>query len=93
VIAGRPEAKDTRAMVAEFNRRFLPHDALLLVDGGPRQKRLAALVPFIGALVAKEDKATAYVCVNYACRLPTTEPVTLAAQLEEEVPSPRSEVR
>ncbi len=83
VIAGRPDAPDARAMIAEFDRRFLPHDVLLLVDGGARQKALAALAPFVEPLVAKDGKATAYVCVNYACRLPTTDRAAFAAQLDE----------
>jgi uncharacterized protein YyaL (SSP411 family) len=83
VIAGRAEAADTRAMIAEFDRRFLPHDALLLAGGGAGQKRLASLASFVAPLVAKDGKATAYVCVDYACRLPTTEVRDFAAQLDE----------
>jgi uncharacterized protein YyaL (SSP411 family) len=83
VIAGRADAADARAMVAEFDRRFLPHDALLFAGGGEEQKRLAKLAPFVAPLAAKNGKATAYVCVDYACRLPTTDLAAFAAQLEE----------
>jgi hypothetical protein len=83
VIAGRPDAPDTRALIAEFDGRFLPHDALMLVDGGERQKALAQLAPFVAPLTAKDGKATAYVCVNYACRLPTQDRHAFAAQLDE----------
>ena len=83
VIAGKPGAPDTRALVGEFNRRFLPHDELLLVDGGEAQRRLATLAAFTAPLAAKNGKATAYVCVNYACHLPTTDRAAFAAQLEE----------
>ena len=83
VIAGRAGAPDTRALVAEFDRRFLPHDALLLAGGGEDQKRLAALASFVGPLAPKSGKATAYVCVDYACRLPVTDPAAFAAQLDE----------
>jgi uncharacterized protein YyaL (SSP411 family) len=83
VVAGRLEEPDTRAMIAEFDRRFLPHDALLLVDGGARQKALGKLAPFVAPLSRKGDKATAYVCVDYACRLPTTDRDAFAAQLDE----------
>ncbi|TMQ73687.1 MAG: thioredoxin domain-containing protein [Candidatus Eisenbacteria bacterium] len=93
VIAGRPDAPDTRAMVAEVNRRFLPHDVMLLVDGGERQKALAALVPFVAPLVMKDGKATAYVCVDYACRLPTTDPHAFAAQLDEPTVAPGGKPR
>ncbi len=93
VIAGRADATDTRALLAEVNRRFLPHDALLLVDGGERQKRLEKLVPFVGALTPSGGKATAYVCVNYACRLPTTQVHAFAAQLDERVAAAAEKTR
>jgi uncharacterized protein YyaL (SSP411 family) len=88
VIAGEPGAADTRVMIAEFDRRFLPHDALLLVDQGRRQKELGALASFTETLVKKSGKATAYVCVNYACKLPTTEPAVFASQLDERPGAP-----
>jgi hypothetical protein len=83
VIAGRPKADDTQTMLRAFNRRFRPHDELLFVDGGARAKRLAALAPFTAALAARDGRATAFVCVDYACQLPTTDPAAFAAQLEE----------
>jgi uncharacterized protein YyaL (SSP411 family) len=86
VIAGREDAPDARALVAEFDRRFLPHDALLFAGGGEEQKRLTRLASFVGPLVAQNGKATAYVCVDYACRLPTTDRAAFAAQLDERSP-------
>ena len=82
VIAGRPDAADTRALISEFNRRFLPHDLLLLADGGPGQERLAALAPFTAPLRSEHGRATAYVCEHYACRLPTTDRTAFAASLD-----------
>ena len=82
VIAGDPAAADTRAMVREFNRRFLPHDQILLVAPGESAKHLAKLVPFTASLASKDGKATAYVCVNYACQLPVTDASAFAAQLD-----------
>ncbi len=83
VIAGRPEAGDMRRMVHEFSRRYLPRDLLLVVSPGEAAKRLAALASFTAGLVARDGKATAYVCVNYACRLPTTDRVAFVTQLDE----------
>jgi uncharacterized protein YyaL (SSP411 family) len=83
VVAGAVDGADTRVMIEAFNRRFLPHDALLVVDGGARQKDLARLAGFVEPLVMSKGKATAYVCVNYACKLPTTDPAVFAAQLAE----------
>jgi hypothetical protein len=83
VIAGRPEDPATRAMVAEFDRRFLPHDVLLLADGGKGQRALGKLAPFVAPLTPQGGKPTAYVCVDFACRLPTTRREAFAAQLDE----------
>jgi uncharacterized protein YyaL (SSP411 family) len=82
VIVGDSQAPDTRAMIREFDRRFLPDDLLLVAVPGEPQRRLAALVPFVGPLTAQGGRATAYVCVDYACRLPTTDLETFAAQLD-----------
>lgn len=83
VIAGKPDAPETRAMIAEFDRRFLPHDLLLVADVGARHKALGKLAPFVAPLTPRDGRATAYVCVDYACRLPTTDAHALAAQLDE----------
>ncbi|HVP14705.1 MAG TPA: hypothetical protein VMS88_04115, partial [Terriglobales bacterium] len=83
VVAGRPEAEDTRALVREFRRRYLPRDLLLLSDGGERSRRLATLAPFAATLAPAGGRATAYVCVDYACRLPVTDVNEFAAQLDE----------
>jgi uncharacterized protein len=82
VVAGASGAADTRGMIEAFNHRFLPNDALLVVDGGPRQKALARLTEFVEPLHTQQGRATAYVCVNYACSLPTTDLEVFAAQLD-----------
>ena len=58
------------AMARAFHAAFRPHDLLLRIDERPSRGRLAALVPWIGPLVARDDAATAYVCVDRACRAP-----------------------
>ena len=83
VIAGDPQAADTRALIAEVDRRFLPHDVLLVVDGGERQRRLGALAPFVTPLTRHAGAATAYICVGYACQLPLTDPKAFGRQLDE----------
>ena len=83
VIAGDPAREDARALIREFGRRFLPHDLLLVTTPGARADALRKLAPFAASLPEKNGHATAYVCVRYACRLPTTEPRTFATQLDE----------
>ena len=38
------------------------------------------MLPFIGELTERAGKATAYVCSNFACQVPTTDPDQLQTQ-------------
>lgn len=82
VIAGDRTRQDTQALLAVVNQRYLPNKILLLVDGTDA-KQLAAWLPFIKGMHPIDGKATAYVCQNYACKLPTSDPAQVARLLEE----------
>ena len=61
--------------------RFLPFAVVVPVAPGERQQRIGAVAPFITAMKAIDNRATAYVCRDFACQAPTAEPGGLAAQL------------
>ena len=82
VIAGDPARDDARRMIREFDRRFLPADLLLVTTPGARADSLRRWAPFAAALPQQGGHATAYVCVKYACELPTTDPAAFGAQLD-----------
>lgn len=82
ILAGPPDAADTAALLKEVNARFIPEKVVLLADEGRGQEVLESSVPFIKGLRRLEGKATAYVCENYACQLPTTDPRILANLLD-----------
>ena len=83
VIVGRPEAKDTRAMLAALRKPFLPGKVVVL---RPADKKKAAaiirLAPYTEFMVAKNGSATAYVCTNFICKLPTTDIDQMLANLQ-----------
>ena len=70
------------AMLHELNARFLPHKIVLLVDSDAARKVLAAYLPVLDSMTAKDGKATAYVCENYACKLPTSDSGKFAELLQ-----------
>jgi uncharacterized protein YyaL (SSP411 family) len=72
------DADALRRAVAE---RYLPFAVVVPVEPGARQQALAALLPFVGAMQARNGRATAYVCRGFTCREPVTEPAALLAQL------------
>ncbi len=83
VIAGQPHAEDTRALLRLVHERFIPNKILLLADGGTGQQQLARWLPFIEFVRKKEGRATAYICENYVCKLPTPDPKVVARLLDD----------
>jgi uncharacterized protein YyaL (SSP411 family) len=73
VIAGNAKAEDTKAMVKALGTRFLPNKVVLLNPDGRESLEIAKLAEFTRNQSSIGGKATAYVCMNYNCKLPTTD--------------------
>lgn len=78
VIAGKTDDAATQAMLREVHKRFVPHEVLILADGGAGQRFFSERVEFMKSVTETDGKATAYVCENFVCQLPTTDLKTLA---------------
>ena len=72
VIAGRQEAADTVYMLEELWTYFIPNKVLVFRPEGT-DPEITTLAAYTKMQVLIEGKATAYVCRNYECQLPTTE--------------------
>ena len=81
VIVGPRDRADTRALLAVAESRLRADDDVVLVDDANRVA-LGALVPFAAGLPMRDGLATAYVCVDHACRQPVTALDELAALLD-----------
>ena len=73
VIAGNAKAEDTKAMAKALGTRFLPNKVVLLNPDGRESPEIAKLAEFTRNQSSIGGKATAYVCMNYKCKLPTTD--------------------
>ena len=72
VIVGKPQRKDTMAMLDALRKPFLPEKVVLFrPNDEPASKDITAIAPFTRSMAAKNGQATAYVCREFACRLPT----------------------
>ena len=73
VIVGKPQRKDTMSMLAALRKPFLPEKVVLFrpIDK-PASKDITDISPFTLSMAAKNGQATAYVCRENACKLPTT---------------------
>jgi uncharacterized protein YyaL (SSP411 family) len=73
VIAGKAKAEDTKAMVKALRTRFLPNKVVLLNPDGRELPGIAKLAEFTKNQRSIDGIATAYVCMNYNCKPPTTD--------------------
>src|SRR5256886_1677516 len=81
VIAGKKDATETKALLKEVHRHFLPKTILLLADDADGQKYLGEKNEAIRAISPIDGKAAAYVCENFTCKAPATDPKQLAELL------------
>src|SRR5216117_3389819 len=78
VIAGKKDAPETKALLTEVHRHFRPKTILLLADGSDGQKYLGEKNEAIRTMSTVEGKSAAYVCENFTCKAPVTDPKALS---------------
>ena len=67
--------------LSKVKTQFLPNRVIALTAKEGELNRHLRIVPWLKDKVAIDGKTTAYVCENYSCRLPTTEPSVFANQI------------
>src|SRR5208283_3940086 len=81
VIAGDPAAQDTKEMLRAVHRTYLPNAVVLLKPPDAAEPPIARIAPYTATLRAVEGKATAFVCRDFACSLPTNDVGAMLAGL------------
>jgi uncharacterized protein YyaL (SSP411 family) len=82
VIVGEPDSEDTRQMLAALRKEYLPNKVVLLRQPGDNPP-ITKFAPYTEPMTGIEGKATAYVCRNYICRMPTADPEQLKKLIRE----------
>ena len=85
VVAGKADADDTKALIGAVREMYLPQAAVLLVTPGKAGATIRRLAPFAEGCEPVDGKAAAYVCRDFTCQLPTTDPAKLKELLEEAI--------
>lgn len=67
--------------LAELRRRWLPNRVLTVLPAS-EVATAAAAVPLLAGRHLLDGRPTAYVCRNFACQRPTTDPAELGRQLD-----------
>ena len=81
VIVGSRGDAVRDAMLREVFRRYLPGTAVVSLEPAPAE-RTGALDPDLRLFDVHGGKATAYVCENLACSMPTNDPAAMASILD-----------
>ena len=82
VVAGDPEAADTRAMLHALHTPYVPNKVVLLrPDLNGETPAIAEIAPFTEAQHSRDGAATAYVCRHFQCEQPTTDVAQMLALL------------
>ena len=82
VIVGNPGAADTKKMLKVLRKNYSPNAVVLFKpdnEESPQIIKYAGFVEFMGAI---NNQATAYVCTNFKCNFPTTDPAKMLENLD-----------
>ena len=86
VIVGNHQKQDTLAMLAALREPFIPQKVVLFRTEEPDAAAdIADIAPFTRSMVTRNGLATAYVCQNFACRLPTTSIDQMLKSLRQDI--------
>jgi len=77
VVAGKSETEDTKRMLEALRRPFLPNKVVLFRGIDATGNEIESIAPYTKQQLSLDGKATAYVCVNHGCQMPTTEPAQM----------------
>ncbi|HJP17925.1 MAG TPA: thioredoxin domain-containing protein [Nitrospinota bacterium] len=73
VISGKTDAKDTKEMLKAIRSRFIPNKVVILRPAEQEPPDIVRIAKFAENQISIDGKSTAYVCLNYNCKLPTTD--------------------
>jgi uncharacterized protein YyaL (SSP411 family) len=82
-ICGDSRSDDTQRMLRALDTHFLPYNVVVFRPAETEHPEIAEIAPFTKLQTCVDGKPTAYVCQNFACRVPTTDTAEMLRTLEE----------
>ena len=84
VIVGDSQGNDTKEMLAAIRGRFIPNKIVVLRPTEEESPEIDKIASFAKYYSTRDGKATAYICLDHNCRLPTTDITTMLGLLSSE---------
>ncbi len=82
IIAGDLEKPDTLEMLRVLRKQFAPNKVVIFRPEKSAQPDIEHIAPFVKSHFLLNGKATAFVCTNYTCNLPTSDPQKMLELLD-----------
>lgn len=86
VIVGDPGGDDVKSMVKKLRSRFIPNKVVVLRPNAEEMPEISSIAEYTGSQTSVDGMATAYVCLNYQCKLRTTDPEKMLELLNADRP-------
>lgn len=79
IVAGKESDGLKDEMIRAIHKQFLPNKIVIFAN----PEMLSSKIPFLKLIVNEFDKTAAYVCENYACKMPAYDVLQLSRLLNE----------
>ena len=79
VLIGEPSRPETRALQEAVWKPYLPNK--VIAQSSPDDSSASSFIPLLRERSQQDGKSTVYICENFTCKSPTTDPKEVALQL------------
>ena len=71
IICGKSDSTDTKEMIDSIAGKFIPNRIIIFKPTGNDGQKITQIAKYTKDYKEINNKATAYVCIDYQCNLPT----------------------
>ena len=82
VISGDLQQSDTVEMLQSLRKEFLPNKVVVFRPSDTQSPKITGIAEYTRYLSGNGNKATAYVCQDHSCKLPTNDPQEMLDMLK-----------
>lgn len=82
VVVGDPESIETKEIISDINKEFMPNKVVLLKPPG-MEEEISTLAEYVSGMSMKDDRTTVHICQNYNCNLPSNDREEILRRLKE----------
>ncbi|MDK2912320.1 MAG: uncharacterized protein PWR29_1277 [Methanolobus sp.] len=82
VVVGDPESIETKEIISDINKEFIPNKVVILKPAG-KDEEISAIARYVSDMGMKDGRTTVHICQNYNCNLPSSDREEILRQLKD----------